>query len=101
LRPTFTTQVEALKRYRTGGQQKVIVEHVTVNEGGQAPAVGGWTVCRFHGAGGGGPKGKRNGMYRHGLYTKEAVERRRHVGALLRQAGELLSAVDDITSRKI
>jgi hypothetical protein len=33
---TFATQVEALKRYRTGGQQKVTVEHVTVNEGGQA-----------------------------------------------------------------
>ena len=33
---TFTTQIEALKRYRTGGQQKVTVEHVTVNEGGQA-----------------------------------------------------------------
>lgn len=33
---TFTTQMEALKRYRTGGQQKVTVEHVHVNEGGQA-----------------------------------------------------------------
>jgi hypothetical protein len=33
---TFTTQVEALKRYRTSGEQKVRVEHVTVNEGGQA-----------------------------------------------------------------
>ena len=33
---TFITQMEALKRYRTGGQQKVTVEHVTVNEGGQA-----------------------------------------------------------------
>jgi hypothetical protein len=33
---TFTTQMEALKRYRTGGQQKVIVEHVTVQAGGQA-----------------------------------------------------------------
>jgi hypothetical protein len=33
---TFTAQVEALKRYRTGGEQKVTVEHVTVNEGGQA-----------------------------------------------------------------
>jgi uncharacterized protein YjgD (DUF1641 family) len=32
----FTTQVEALKKYRSNGQQKVIVEHVTVNEGGQA-----------------------------------------------------------------
>ena len=29
-------QMEALKRYRTGGQQRVIVEHVTVNAGGQA-----------------------------------------------------------------
>ena len=33
---TFTTQLEALKRYRTGGQQKVTVEHVHVHEGGQA-----------------------------------------------------------------
>jgi hypothetical protein len=33
---TFTTQVEALKRHRTGGQQKVTVEHVHVHEGGQA-----------------------------------------------------------------
>jgi len=33
---TFTVQMEALKRYRTGGQQKVIVEHVHVTAGGQA-----------------------------------------------------------------
>jgi len=33
---TFTAQMEALKRYRTGGEQTVRVEHVTVNEGGQA-----------------------------------------------------------------
>jgi hypothetical protein len=33
---TFSSQVEALKRYRSKGEQKVIVEHVTVNEGGQA-----------------------------------------------------------------
>lgn len=33
---TFTAQVEALKRYRTGGQQHVTVKHVTVNDGGQA-----------------------------------------------------------------
>jgi hypothetical protein len=33
---TFAAQVEALKRYRTGGEQRVTVEHVTVNEGGQA-----------------------------------------------------------------
>jgi hypothetical protein len=33
---TFTAQVESLKRYRTGGEQRVVVEHVTVNEGGKA-----------------------------------------------------------------
>jgi hypothetical protein len=33
---TFAVQMEALKRYRTGGEQRVIVQHVTVNEGGQA-----------------------------------------------------------------
>lgn len=30
------TQVEALKKYRSKGQQKVIVEHVHVHQGGQA-----------------------------------------------------------------
>ena len=33
---TFAAQLEALKRYRTGGEQRVTVEHVTVNDGGQA-----------------------------------------------------------------
>jgi len=33
---TFAVQIETLKRYRTGGEQRVTVQHVTVNEGGQA-----------------------------------------------------------------
>jgi hypothetical protein len=33
---TFAMQLEALKRYRTGGEQKVTVHHVSVNQGGQA-----------------------------------------------------------------
>ena len=33
---TFAAQVEALKRYRSKGEQRVYVERVTVNEGGQA-----------------------------------------------------------------
>jgi hypothetical protein len=33
---TFTAQIDALKRYRTGGEQTIRVERVTVNEGGQA-----------------------------------------------------------------
>jgi len=33
---TYVAQMEALKRYRTGGEQKVTVQHVSVSEGGQA-----------------------------------------------------------------
>lgn len=33
---TFTTQLEALNRYRGKGQQKMVVEHIHVHEGGQA-----------------------------------------------------------------
>ena len=57
-----------------------------------APAVNGWTVCRFHGARGGGPKGKRNGMYRHGYYTGEAAAERRMIRNLLRQSAKSLNS---------
>jgi hypothetical protein len=50
----------------------------------KAPAVRGWTVCRFHGARGGGPKGERNGMYRHGLNTKEAMKERHSYSTIAR-----------------
>ncbi len=33
---TFAAQVEALKRYRSGGEQKMTIQHVHVAEGGQA-----------------------------------------------------------------
>jgi hypothetical protein len=33
---TFTIQLEAFKRYRSKGEQKVLVQHVNVSEGGQA-----------------------------------------------------------------
>jgi hypothetical protein len=33
---TFSTQMEALQRYRTDGEQKVLVQQVSVSEGGQA-----------------------------------------------------------------
>ncbi len=54
----------------------------------QAPAVTGWTVCRFHGARGGGPKGKRNGMYHHGLFTKEAKAERQMIREFLGQCAQ-------------
>jgi hypothetical protein len=33
---TFAAQVEALKRYRSGGEQKMTIQHVHVADGGQA-----------------------------------------------------------------
>jgi hypothetical protein len=42
----------------------------------------GWTVCRFHGARGGAPEGKRNGNYRHGARTKAAIELWRFIKSL-------------------
>jgi hypothetical protein len=40
----------------------------------QAPAVAGRARCRMHGGakGSGGPRGRRNGNYKHGRYTAEA-----------------------------
>jgi hypothetical protein len=61
----------------------------------QAPAVTGWTVCRFHGARGGGPRGMRNGAYRHGLHTAEAVAERRVVSTLLRRAHASVARLPD------
>jgi hypothetical protein len=59
----------------------------------QAPAVRGWSVCRFHGARGGAPKGKANGAYTHGQHTIEAVEGRRHIRELMRLVNETIQAV--------
>ena len=36
LMKVFTDQMGALQKYRTGGEQKMIIEHVHVNEGGRA-----------------------------------------------------------------
>jgi hypothetical protein len=50
----------------------------------RSPAVGGYRVCRMHGAGGGAPEGKRNGNFRHGRRTKEVTEASRYMRELLR-----------------
>jgi hypothetical protein len=57
------------------------------------PLARGWTVCRFHGARGGAPKGKANGAYKHGLHTKEAQEERRWLSDLLRQYRKAIAAL--------
>jgi uncharacterized protein YjcR len=47
----------------------------------------------MHGAGGGAPKGNRN-AWRHGRYSAEAINTRRYIQELARQARELIEAVD-------
>jgi hypothetical protein len=51
----------------------------------QKAAATGKKRCRMHGGakGSGAPRGERNGNYRSGLYTCEAVAERRALGALI------------------
>lgn len=60
----------------------------------KSPAVSGWKVCRMHGAGGGAPKGKANGKYRHGLRTAEAAEERRNARQLIRAVRALCDGAE-------
>lgn len=55
-----------------------------------SPAVSGWSVCRMHGAGGGGPTGSRNGNYRHGGRTIETMALRAEINQIMRESRELL-----------
>lgn len=57
----------------------------------QSPAVTGWKVCRHHGAGGGAPKGERNGNYKNGHYTREAVAERRMLSAFLKLSRQTIA----------
>ena len=61
----------------------------------RSPAVRGKARCRMHGGakGSGAPRGERNGNYRHGLFTREAIEERRWITALVRESQELLSSL--------
>ena len=57
----------------------------------QSPVVMGRKRCRMHGGahGSGAPSGERNGNYRHGLYTAEAIAERKAVRAWLRSVRTL------------
>lgn len=59
----------------------------------KAPAMKGWTVCRFHGAGGGAPRGVAHGMYRHGRYTSQAIDERGEVAELIALVRQTVSAL--------
>jgi hypothetical protein len=57
-----------------------------------SPAVRGKRRCRMHGGavGSGAPVGNKNAL-KHGLYTREAIEERRRLHALIRQSERLLN----------
>jgi hypothetical protein len=60
-----------------------------------SPAVHGKTRCRMHGGapGSGAPRGNKNAL-KHGLYTREAIEERRHLRALMRQSSMLIQDIE-------
>ena len=66
----------------------------------QKPVAKGKKRCRLHGGaeGSGAPCGERNGSYRHGLFTREAIAERKALQALIRgfreDARGALSALD-------
>jgi hypothetical protein len=52
------------------------------------------TMQDAHGGGSpGAPKGERNGAYRHGRFTNEAVERRRELNAWIRVIGKMAEEI--------
>lgn len=53
------------------------------------PAVRGWKVCRMHGAGGGHCSGNLNPAYKHGGRSRKAVELRKSINELVREAREI------------
>lgn len=60
----------------------------------KSPAVQGKRRCRMHGGapGSGAPKKNKNAL-KHGLFTKEAIEERRQIRALLRQSRKLVQDI--------
>src|SRR5829696_6610140 len=71
----------------------------------QAPAVVGRARCRMHGGakGSGGPRGTRNGNYKHGRYTAEAKQRRlqltQWIRNQLREANAVMNRLHELTAR--
>lgn len=61
----------------------------------RSPALKGRTRCRMHGGakGSGAPKGSTNGNYQHGGFTCEAIQGRRKVRDLIRQAKNTLAGL--------
>jgi uncharacterized protein YjcR len=60
----------------------------------RSPAVHGKKRCRMHGGapGSGAPKQNQNAL-KHGVYTRQAIEERKQVQALLQQSRKLLQDI--------
>jgi hypothetical protein len=63
----------------------------------RSPSVAGLKRCRMHGGakGSGGPKGTRNGNYKHGRYTAEATAARQWLRQKIRDTKALIRALRD------
>jgi hypothetical protein len=61
----------------------------------RSPAVDGKRRCRMHGgaSGSGAPKGNQNAL-KHGLYTREAIQERKELRALLRDSRQLIARIE-------
>jgi uncharacterized protein YjcR len=59
-----------------------------------SPAVSGKKRCRMHGGapGSGAPRGNKNAL-KHGRFTREAIEERRQLRALLRESRVLIQSI--------
>jgi hypothetical protein len=55
----------------------------------KGPAVRGWRVCRFHGAGGGHPTGPKHPSWKHGIRSQEWIDERKYISELVREAREI------------
>ena len=60
----------------------------------KGPAVRGWTVCRFHGAGGGHPPGKDHPSWKHGMRAQDWIEVRKAINDMVRAEREIERLID-------
>jgi hypothetical protein len=63
----------------------------------RSPSVAGKRRCRMHGGahGSGGPKGPRNGNYKHGRYTAETIASRKWLREKIREVRALTKTLRD------
>jgi hypothetical protein len=83
-----------IPQYRADAVEPALRCDDALRHAGRSPAVGWKKRCRMHGGapGSGAPPGNKNAL-KHGLYTREAIEERRHWRALMRQSRRLIEQI--------